>query len=260
MPNPLWQPLARSVLTNPLGTEYAGPSVGMPQGPFNELLAVPPGQAPMMQTDLDRTRQTMQEGGQTAMALALGMTGNAPGASLANPAFAKWFGKSKMVDETGRPQTLYHGSSENFEAFDVGKSGANAGSKYENAIFVTNNPTTASSYAELAGLGHNPGSEGVVYPVHVKAENPYISKLTTYNSVDFAAELAKARRLGHDAVSFPNVTYRGEDGVTAVFNPTQIKSAIGNRGTFSPTDPRITYGAAGLAAGGAAAATQGRNQ
>ena len=34
----------------------------------------------------------------------------ARGVPLDNPAFAQWFGKSKVVDESGKPLVVYHGS------------------------------------------------------------------------------------------------------------------------------------------------------
>lgn len=167
-----------------------------------------------------------------------------PAPPIDTPEFNRWFGDSKVVDEHGAPLTAYHGSARDFEEFDLGKSGTGAGTEKERAIFVTTDPATASRYAEVqgAGLGENPLTEhgGAVYPVYVKAENPYISKLKFYRSRDFAKEIAKAKRQGHDSIMFPNVTYEGERGQIAVFDPTQIKS-VNNRGTFDPKDPRILF-------------------
>lgn len=57
----------------------------------------------------------------------------------------------------------------------------------------------------------------------------------------------QAREEGYDGVIIRNVTDEGPHGqgyhwgthTFVVFEPTQIKSAIGNRGTFDPTDPNI---------------------
>lgn len=60
---------------------------------------------------------------------------------------------------------------------------------------------------------------------------------------------------GYDSIQHEGgniIGTHGKHGVTIVFNPAQIKSAIGNRGTFSPDEPSIvresegTYGKAGL--------------
>ena len=202
-----------------------------------------------------------QAGGQMANMLAMATTApGAKGATLDNPAFAKWFGQSKVVDDTGEPQVMYHGSNADVQAFDLAKSGQGIGHADESAIFLTSDPKLAGGYADIVGSDPGAANAGVVYPVHVKAENPYISKLDYYNGGAFAREIAKAKQLGHDSIQFPNITYEGERGQMAVFSPGQLKSATGNRGTFSPTDPRITYSAGPLIAGGAAAAAAGSQQ
>jgi hypothetical protein len=193
-------------------------------------------------------------GSQMANMLAMATTApGAKGATLANPAFANWFGKSKIVDDAGNPQMMYHGSNADVHAFDLSKSGQARGHADESAIFLTSDPKLAGGYADIVGSDAGAANAGVVYPVHVQAENPFQSNLDYYNSAAFAREIAKAKQQGHDSIQFPKLTYEGEHGQMAVFSPTQLKSAIGNRGTYSPSDPRLTYGAAGLAAGAAAA-------
>jgi len=67
-----------------------------------------------------------------------------------------------------------------------------------------------------------------------------------------------AREHGYDGITYRNVVEKvdWEKGGSAyiAFDPTQIKSATGNRGTFDPNDPNITRGLVGGA--GAAAETQ----
>ena len=41
-------------------------------------------------------------------------------------AFKKWFGDSKVVDENGKPLVVYHGTTQNFDIFDIKKSEAEA--------------------------------------------------------------------------------------------------------------------------------------
>lgn len=51
-----------------------------------------------------------------------------------------------------------------------------------------------------------------------------------------------AQRLGYDGIEDKGGKYQGKENVQWIaFEPTQIKSAIGNRGTFDPTDARIQY-------------------
>jgi hypothetical protein len=56
-------------------------------------------------------------------------------------------------------------------------------------------------------------------------------------------EIKTAKALGHDGIFFPKITTPGETNTIAVFKPTQIKSAIGNRGTFDPKNPHFGMGA-----------------
>jgi hypothetical protein len=40
-----------------------------------------------------------------------------------NPNFAKWFGKSAVVDKTGQPLPVFHGTKGDFDAFDGARFG-----------------------------------------------------------------------------------------------------------------------------------------
>ena len=42
-------------------------------------------------------------------------------ADINSPEFKKWFGNSKVVDENGKPLVVYHGSTKEFEVFDLNK-------------------------------------------------------------------------------------------------------------------------------------------
>lgn len=80
------------------------------------------------------------------------------------------------------------------------------------------------------------------------------------------------KNMGHDGIIMnaeeyfgPDLMRKGMEDVKGakhyiVFEPTQIKSAIGNRGTFDPKDPSIVKGAAIGAGGAGAAATQEENK
>jgi|KBSSwiStaDraftv2_1062776.scaffolds.fasta_scaffold40347_6 GNAT superfamily N-acetyltransferase len=76
-------PLARQVMTNPVGTEttspYASQSVGVPSGPFNPIEAMTTSGQPILGTDMDRARARVAEIMQEAPAMVLGMVGDAPG-------------------------------------------------------------------------------------------------------------------------------------------------------------------------------------
>ena len=69
--------------------------------------------------------------------------------------------------------------------------------------------------------------------------------------LDELIDLIKAE--GYDGITYRNLVEKSdwEEGGSAfiVFDPTQVKSATGNQGTFDPTDPRFNYGVAGGAIG-----------
>jgi len=63
------------------------------------------------------------------------------------PAFKRWFGKSKVVDESGNPLVMYHGSKKDFTAFDKrflnGENGRSEGAGF----YFTSDRDIASSYS-----------------------------------------------------------------------------------------------------------------
>ena len=68
-----------------------------------------------------------------------------------NDAFYKWFGNSKVVDKNGKPLEVYHGSTEEFDAFEGG-------------AFFTDDYMNADGY----GAGEN------IYDCYLKIERPLI--------------------------------------------------------------------------------------
>lgn len=174
----------------------------------------------------------------------------APLAVWQTPEFKAWFGQSKAVDAKGHPQMFYHGSAQVFDRFDIGKAGSGAGAANEKAIFLSWDRETANHYADVMGAGYGEKPKvgrkmvitptmGVVYPLYVRAERPYVSKLVGYNTAAVARDISKAKRAGCDSVFFPQITYNGENGAIAVFSANQVKSAIGNR-RFDPDNPNMT--------------------
>jgi len=178
--------------------------------------------------------------------------------------FHRWFGDSKVVDEYGRPKVVYHGTTKDFDNFDPNLANSEGGAFYFSHSSQFKNPATnANTYANT-----NRGSEdGSVMPVYIKMSNPYITgfnkpipkendslmtswfnemekfnrKLVKNKNSYYRQEIRTARRNGHDGVIINNVEDDRQEGlrwtdptdVHAAFNPSQIKSAIGNNGNFS---------------------------
>lgn len=177
-------------------------------------------------------------------------------AQTETPEFKNWFGGSKVVDADGKPLVVYHGGAKGITAFDPARIGENFGYDKEGFFFTTeksNIPGGAANYA---------GKEGEVYPVYLSIKNPYtleqyaadvgdtLDRLMYYGGdaqspiavFDDNREeiIAKAKAGGHDGIAFNyNYDEAFSEGLFVAFSPTQIKSAIGNRGTFDPTDANI---------------------
>lgn len=106
---------------------------------------------------------------------------------IQTPQFQRWFGKSKVVDDSGRPLVVYHGTTapEDFNTFAVGEPQTDEADEYYR-VGSGGDPTTflGSHFAkevEVAnkfakGLyGEREGSQTFnrVYPVYLKLEKPY---------------------------------------------------------------------------------------
>lgn len=107
-------------------------------------------------------------------------------------------------------------------------------SEYENAALEN----------DRSHLGANVGAN--VMPVHLKLENPLVHDFrgSDYREESYADLIKQAKREGRDGVIFKNTYDPGtfqhnKTDVFGVFAPTQIKSATGNSGEFSPTNPSI---------------------
>jgi hypothetical protein len=142
------------------------------------------------------------------------------------PAFKRWFGDSKVVDANGEPLVVYHGTGADIKEFRVSERG-----EFGGGIYLTPDATGASDYATYRGQG--PAN---VMPVYVSTKNPAsaqeASQVASWRGEDNAqAELIKR---GYDGV----VDMRS--GQIVAFNPTQIKSATGNNGSFDAANPDIT--------------------
>lgn len=165
-------------------------------------------------------------------------------ANYLNDNFKKWFEGSTVVNEDGSPKVMYHGTSKDkdFKSFKASKRG----------MFFTEDRVAASDYAEVNDSQKTvmgPGwtfdhinTAGRVMPVYLSIKKPYKlseAELKAYaeDSRPYAkvqAEIAdRAKAAGYDGVDYGG-------GVMVAFEPTQIKSAIGNRGDFNPLIPDTT--------------------
>jgi|GEM_PF-3349859 len=173
----------------------------------------------------------------------------------------RWFGKSVVKNADGSPKVVYHGTpvwERNGKSLgDVTSFDRNAAGK---ALNRTPGMDAVGSWFTDSpeGAGDFSGSEGVVYPTHLKIENPW--RPTSFD--EFLARGRKAaglppkgnpmgrfdpqylrnelKRAGHDGIIFPSMKIDGrEQQYHVAFEPEQVKSAVGNSGDFDPANPDI---------------------
>ena len=184
--------------------------------------------------------------------------------------FWNWFGGSHAVDKANKPLRLYHSTNSDVSTFKANQPSSN------NYGFLGNVPTTRAATFLTPNRKFSQEylreSEGQnVMPVHAAIKKPFdMRKGLTDKQWD---ELEKAgvnpravhnttpwelfdnddnnqnhfvdtlKRLGYDSAIFhedsPN-DVSGTQTTYATFHPHQIKSAIGNRGTYDPANPDIT--------------------
>jgi len=167
---------------------------------------------------------------------------------MSNPNFIKWFGKSVVKDETGAPLKVFHGTTApDFESFAKDKIGSRTDNGYFGKGFsFTSDPEYAGIYAGEAGYGKFENGARLI-PAHIKIEKPYHVPWKDEGrriTEDPEAFTNKLKAEGYDGIVVQKNPRYGDWNEYTVFEPTQIKSAIGNRGTFDPNDPNILKGAA----------------
>ena len=176
-------------------------------------------------------------------------------------AFREWFGQSLLVNGAGAPLMLYHGTNKDFTAFD--SNALNSRYPLSFGFHFTDSRQEASIYADSvsnAATGFNPADKfgkppmegGNVMPVFIRAENPLIintDQLTASMEADrnreqILARLEEAKVAGSPYDSVIIKRERGDeyDGINViVFNPTQIKSATANVGSFDRDSADIRF-------------------
>jgi hypothetical protein len=158
-----------------------------------------------------------------------------------NESFHKWFGDSKVVDADGKPLVVYHGTASDFNVFDKKKIGSNY-RQDKKGFFFAGQPQEAGFAADDAS--EKQGSPNVM-PVYLSMRNPM--ELHAPSARGFSAsgwlDNTDKKKIMTDAANgkHDGIIVRGSNGddVYIAFKPEQIKSAIGNKGTFDPSDPNI---------------------
>jgi uncharacterized coiled-coil protein SlyX len=155
-------------------------------------------------------------------------------------AFKAWFGDSKVVDETGEPLVVYHGTANNFFEFDRKRVGENYLESNDGFFFI-DDENTARRYASLHAAQYG-RTDGRVVPVYLSIQDPYVLQSPVLvDSIEYFDDhsseiLSEARENGNDGV-----VIKGEQrNLFVAFSPTQIKS-VNNQGTWDAGNPNILF-------------------
>ena len=161
------------------------------------------------------------------------------------PAFKEWFGDSKVVDKDGKPLVVYTGTSKDidFSTFKIPKNG----------VWFITDPGAASQYAlenDSKGYKYDPDVRTYVETNTASRVMPVFLRITNPTTLSEADNLLMRKATNYRRVQgqiFDRLRAQGYDGVdlgggvwVVLKEANQIKSATGNRGTFSKTSTRIS--------------------
>lgn len=170
--------------------------------------------------------------------------------STDQPAFRKWFGDSKVVDESGKPLVVYHGTASDFSEFKKvdAKHIDLPGYYFTPSAAVADGFSASASRKEIRDAdGYIVGYDGAnTIPVYLSIQNPAEINLTDRQtgvmtgSNEVRNLLESARVAGHDGAIIRGWSDGSGPVQYVAFDPTQIKS-IFNRGTWDPSEPNIAF-------------------
>ncbi len=185
--------------------------------------------------------------------------------------FQRFFGGSTAVDEHGGPLRLYHGTGSDVKDFNAPAflTPDISGAEWY-AMNRGDNPNIMPVYLGAKNIFDARDEQGMMrlidaakraqIPVNVSRddygwsfESPRISEVSSYdgdNPLDllYAPEMREQlQKEGFDAVRAWDPLSNSAIEAYVALQPTQIKSAIGNRGTYDPDDPDINMARGGLA-------------
>ena len=153
-----------------------------------------------------------------------------------------WFGDSKIRNADGSPLRMYHGASSGFTTFKAGKTGM-----FGPGIYFTDEPAFANRYAGLVRgpprgeRSDEPMPTPNVMPVYLRVVRPYVINPqpdTIEEDLENSGAMWRAKKLGYDGIIArePGQPFHQ----VVVWDPRQIKSAVGNAGDFDWRQEDIT--------------------
>ena len=175
------------------------------------------------------------------------------------PAFKRWFEGSKVVDENGNPQVMYHGTPEDFTVFNTADRLADGSARNPmndniGAFFTSDRPDAEDFSARNASSS----AASNIHDVYLAIKNPLVFE----DQAEFRSYLRKNSRedmekAGYDGVIINDVYeedrayefdpdsdeyLNGPKTRWAIaFSPEQVKSASRNNGNFDSSNPDIRF-------------------
>lgn len=173
----------------------------------------------------------------------------APDGTLVRDNFQRWFEGSHAVDGGGKPLVLYHGTNADFDAFDTNAKPHHF-SLDRGKVFLYADREAASEYA--VKVAENVGGTANVMPVFLALKRPMIVDVEWDPCEEWDLAGGRFEReapWGTDGFIVRGIDYSDRPATMYVaLRAHQIKSAVGNLGTFCPNDPGTTDPIARLAA------------
>jgi len=152
---------------------------------------------------------------------------------------------AKMLEGSAVQSQLYHGTGRDIQEFDKSKLRRTA---FGDGFHLAESPNLANFYANQFDEGQN------VMPVHAAIKKPYeLKNMHDWYDIPGNNDKEKTNFLksqGYDGIKYPHGA--GGDptspspNVYVAFEPEQIKSATGNRGTYDLSSPDINKAQGGL--------------
>lgn len=162
-----------------------------------------------------------KETGAQSLERAMASFSRTAGDQTQTEAFKRWFKDSKVVDADGKPLVVYHGTHSSFTEFKPNDA-------LGGGMFFSPSPEEAGAFTGATGSN--------IMPVYLSAQKVWPKIVRSYDEVK-AIRAAKSK--GYDAIRVRD----DQNGVVnwVVFDPTQVKSAIGNNGNFDPANADIRF-------------------
>jgi hypothetical protein len=182
------------------------------------------------------------------------------GAQEVLPAAEREANLSKFLSDSKIKERLYHATPKNFTEFKPGGTDPTISGP---AIWLSSDAKHQPAMHNISAGRKGEFREGVnVMPVHVQAKNPLVLDDPTMidwaqavfagGSQEFPELLApkwvdEVRKEGYDSIMFADPRRTGQTHEVIMFEPSKIKSAIGNRGTYDTSSPELNKAVGGLA-------------